>query len=374
MKKSLLMFSYSFFLVTLLCFSYLFVDHNLSFLRNLYTGFYGQYREATTLGYLIIILTFFVFFFFFLKNLNKLNLKILIGLTSVFLFFSYPTIGSYDIFNYIETSRVLYKYHENPYLMTPAEFVGDEYLPFTRATNKTALYGPSWTIVSLIPYSLGFGNFILTLFSFKLASLLSYIGLSFLIFKVSKSKLSTALFALNPLVIIETIVSSHNDSFMMLFALASFYLLSKRRFVSSSVSLAISIFTKFATAFLLPVYAVAFWKTIRKEKINWEKIYFLAALSMFTIFLLSFFREEIYPWYAIWFLVFTSLIPRIKWVLYLSVSFSFGLLLSYTPYMFSGIYFGQTPIMKHILLFSPVLLAMFFYFIKNLWRKKLHLR
>jgi len=373
MSKSLLVILYSLFLTGVLIFTYLFVDRNLLFLKDLYTGFYWDYREATAIGYTIIVLVFFIFFFLFLKNLNKLSLKILIALTSVLLFFSYPAFTSYDIFNYISTSRVLFHYHENPYLITPSEFVGDEYLPFTRATNKTALYGPSWTLVTGIPYFLGFGNFILTLFSFKLFSLLSYLGLSFLVYKLSRSKLSLALFALNPLVIIELLVSSHNDSFMMFFALLSFYFLSKKKFISSAVSLATSILVKFATIFLLPLYFFVAWKIKQGKQVKWEKIYLYASLSMILIFLLSFLREEIYPWYAIWFLAFTCLIPRVKWLLYLTSGLSFGLLLSYIPYMYIGTYFGITPILKYALLFSSVALSLILYFFEETWRKNLHL-
>lgn len=374
MSKSILIFSYSFFLATVLLFTYLFVDRNILFLRGVYTGFYWDHRGATALIYTLIILVFFIFIFIFLKNLNKLSLKILIALTSVFLFFSYPTIASYDIFNYVETSRILFKYHENPYIITPAEFVGDEYLPFTRATNKTALYGPSWTIASGVPYFLGFGNFIFTLFSFKLVSLLSYLGLSFLIFKISKNRLSTALFALNPLVIIESMVSSHNDAFMMFFTLLSFYFLSKRKMFASLSSLTISMLVKFSTIFLLPVYMFAVWKIRKGKQIKWGNIYLYASLSMIFIFLISFFREEIYPWYAIWFLTFSSLIPKVRWLLYLSYGLSLGLLLTYIPYMYLGTYYGLTLILKYILLFSPVMFIALFYSTKDKWRKKLHLR
>ena len=92
---------------------------------------------------------------------------------------------------------------------------------------------------------------------------------------------------------------------------------------------------------------------------------------MFVAFLLSPLREEIYPWYALWFLPFTSLITKNKTVLYVSLAFSFSLLFRYVPFMFLGTYFGPTPFIKVLVTFAPVILVLIYMLIKEkVWLRK----
>jgi len=277
---------------------------------------------------------------------------------------------SYDIFNYITTSKVLFFYHENPYLVMPIEFAGDSLLAFTHAANKIALYGPIWVSLTGIPYLFGFGNFILTLFSFKIFIIIFYFLTVFLVWKMSKNIISVILFSLNPLVVIETLVSGHNDIVMLFLALFSFFLLIKRKVFFAILFLALSILIKYSTILLLPIFSYALWKIIEKREVNWRTIFYFSALLMFVGFLLSPIREEIYPWYAIWFLSFIFLIPEKKILVFISIAFSFGLLFRYVPYMFFGTYAGLTPLFKLIATFTPASLVLLYFFYKKLCGKK----
>ncbi len=263
------------------------------------------------------------------------------------------------------TAKVLFKYHENPYIVMPIEFKGDPNLLFTHAANKIALYGPLWIIMSGVPYFLGFGNFILTFFNFKIFVIVFYLLTIFLIKKISKSDYSVALFALNPLVIVETLVGNHNDIVMMFFALLSFFLLSKRKILYAIIFILMSIFIKYATIFLLPIFIFTLIKILKQKKIDWNKIFTWCGISMIIVFLLSAFREEIYPWYAIWFLTFSSLIPQSRTLLFISLAFSFGLLFRYVPFMFLGTYFGPTPLIKTAVTFIPVIFSIFLIALKK---------
>ncbi len=360
MKLSFLLLpAYAFFLILFTIFSYLYLDKNLIFLANFYTGFSTTNRILVSLLFFLLVVIFFFFYYFFLRQIKKgsIKLKNVVLLTCLILFFSYPAMLSYDIFNYVTTAKVAFTYHENPYIIKPNELTGDKNLLFTRASNKTALYGPSWIIATGIPNLLGGGNFIVTLFSQKLLVLVFYLCTSFLILKITKSPLYSAIFSLNPLVIIETLVSGHNDIFMMFFALLSLFLISQRKLGGGLFSGFISIFVKYSTLFLVPVLIEVFVNRYRKKEINWGKIYYHSALLMFAIFLLSFFRE-MYPWYAIWFLIFVSIVPNRRILTYTGLGFSFGLLLSYIPYMYSGDYFGNSLIAKNILIFLPVIVVL----------------
>lgn len=354
-----LFFLYIFFLLSFVVFSYLFIDPGLFYLRPLFSNFHQIHRATITILFFFFILSSFFFYLFslYLIKKNKLTAKhlfVLIGVTIGILVFSYPAVVSFDIFNYIATAKVTYFYHENPYIIMPFEFIHDPLLFFMHAANKTALYAPFWILLTAIPYFLGFGNFLFTLFSFKLFVGLFYVATVVLLWKMTKSVLKTAFFALNPLVLFETFVGGHNDIVMMFFALLSLYFYLNKKRGWGSLFLLFSIGIKYATLFLLPVYIA-----------NRKRIFFVATIGMYVIFFLSAFREEIYPWYAIWFLVPVSFLFGNNLISWISLTFSFSLLLRYTPFMLLGTYFGPTPYIKIAVTFIPVVFAVLIYYFRK---------
>lgn len=357
---------YSIFLSLFVVFSYAYVDPNLFYLKSVYSDFAFSNRSLVTISYAFFIIIYFIFYGYFIwlafkKRLKFRELIILLGVTAGILFFSYPAMLSYDIFNYIATSKVLFFYQENPYIIMPIEFTGDPLLSFTHAANKIALYGPFWIVLTGIPYFLGLGNFIITLFSFKLAITVFYLAAVFLIWKISKNIIPVILFAFNPLIAIETLISGHNDIVMIFFALFSFFMLMKKKIFFALLLFILSILVKYTTVLLIPIFLYLLWKIIKREEINWKNIFYFSCILMYIGFLLSPIREEIYPWYAIWFLSFAFLTPDKKILLYTSIAFSFSLLLRYTPYMLTGTYSGQTPLMKEIISFTfPVLVGIYY--------------
>lgn len=371
-------------LVILGIYSYGFVDPHLRLSTSaIYKSFHLSLaelvfnkRQVSTTIFTTIVLLLFSFYFLFLYLFQKKKWKIkqiavIIGITIGILFFSYPAF-SYDIFNYILTAKVAFLHRENPYIVMPIELLGEPNLAFTRAANKIALYGPAWIGLSFFPHLLGFGNILLTIFSFKFFMALFYIATNWIIFRMTKNIYSVALFALNPLVIIETLVSSHNDIVMMFFALFSFYLLQKRQIFLSVISLLISILIKYATLFLLPIFILALFKHWQKKQISWDSMYHISGWLMMTIFLLSALREEIYPWYSIWFLSFAVLVPQKQLLLLSSIGFSIGTLLRYIPILYTGSYFGQTPLLKTVLTFVPLIFVFLYIMIFGIRKFQQH--
>jgi len=361
--KKLLIYGYCCLLFFFSFFSYLFIDPGLLYLRNFYTGFFSENRLVVIILYTLFICLFFLTYYLFIKLVRseKLPLKqifLLIVANVSILLFSYPAILSFDIFNYIATAKVAFFYHENPYIVMPYEFIGDPLLLFMHAANKVALYAPFWTLLSAIPHLLGFNNFLITLFNLKFFISLFYVAGAFLVWKISKNIYSVVLFALNPLIVIETLVSSHNDIVMMFFALCAFFFAFKKKFILALLFLFFSIFIKYATIVLLPIFIYMLIKYKSGEKIDQQNIFLIAAFLMFIVFLFSFLREEIYPWYAIWFLTFISFLPKKKNLVVLSAALSFGLLLRYVPFMFLGTYFGLTPLIKVCVTVIPVFIVL----------------
>lgn len=285
-----------------------------------------------------------------------------------FSLFSYSAMLSSDIFNYLTTAKVLFTYQENPYIVMPIEFIGDPNLLFTHAANKIALYGPVWIALSGVPYYLGFGNVLLVLLNFKILAIFFYLGLIWIIHKLTKNDLPVILFALNPLVIIEVLIGNHNDVVMMFMTLFAFFLLKRKKILLACLFLIFSILIKYATIFLLPIFIMIAYKIYKNEKIDWDKTYLYSWFFMIIIFFLSALRVEIYPWYAIWFLVFAFLIPQNKIVLYSSLAISFGLLFRYVPFMLLGTHFGITPLFKTTVTFLPLLLVAVYVYFKKYFR------
>ncbi len=363
-------------LISFSFFSFFYIDSNLIYFKNLYTGIALTNRFAATFLYILFIIVLFALYLWFItkyreKKLFSKDVKNIIIAASLILLPSYPAMLSFDIFNYIATAKVLFFYHENPYIIMPIEFVGDKLLLFTHAANKIALYGPVWTVLSGLPHAMGLGNFILTLYAFKLFTLAFYIGTFVMLYKISRDWYRVVLFALNPLVLIETLVSSHNDIIMMFFALCAFYFLSKKKILFACLFIFLSILIKYATLFLLPVFIYTLVKTLQKKTINWEKVYFFAALSMFLIFLLSPIREEIYPWYGQWFLPFIALLPKKKWLVGFGIAISSGLLLRYLPYMYFGTYSHPTPFIKMVVTIVPLMVLLLFFVLYYALKKKI---
>lgn len=332
---------YAFFVLFFSVFTYLFIDPNFTPLTQIFSGYAYTQRLNVTIAYVVFIILFFIFYFYFLsvsrkKTFDYKKLTLVMFISSL-LIFSYPTIISYDIFNYLATAKVTYFYFENPYLVMPIEFLGDPMLLYTRAANKLALYGPGWIGLTALPYYASFNNVIVQLFLFKLFVGIFYAALTYVIYKISKNMLATTLFALNPLILIETFVSGHNDIVMMFFAMLGILCLKEKKALLSFVFLIFSVSIKFATIFLIPIWIYILLKRYKKEEIKWNTVWMMGLVSMAVIFALSPIREEMYPWYFIWLLPFTALINTRKITLF-AISFSAGLLLYYTPYMYTGYY------------------------------------
>ncbi|MCR4264188.1 MAG: hypothetical protein NUV98_05735 [Candidatus Roizmanbacteria bacterium] len=327
-------------LVLLLIFSYGFVDFSIpvSVPFNLNRIVYDARISSTAVNIGIVILLFCMYGYFLWqahkKKLSALSLKNTLLITTALLLLSYPAFSN-DIYNYIATAKVTYLYGENPYIIMPIELTHEPMLSYLHAANKMALYGPAWILLTVIPHAAGMGNLLQTILAFKLFMALFYLMTAYLIWHLSnKNILSVTVFALNPLVLIESLVSSHNDIVMMFFALLSFFLLKKRIAILAFAVLLVSVGIKFATVILVPVLLYVWYRQRLGKKIVWPRVWLSCSLLLLFVFLLSPLREEMYPWYFQWVIVFIALIPDYVVLFIAMIGLSFGLSLRFAPYVY----------------------------------------
>nr|MBI5455808.1 hypothetical protein [Candidatus Levybacteria bacterium] len=250
-KLKFLLFSYFVVIFSLFLYSFTQVDLSLtlskvSIFQTLqknfqYIGFYQRQKSAIIYSLILSLLFLFYGIFIYISLKNKITSKYLFYLifgTFLLLVFSYNAF-SYDLFNYIFDAKIVTHYQQNPFLHKPSDFLGDPMLNFMRWTHRLYPYGISWLVLTVPLSFIGKNIFLLTFFLFKLLSGLSYLGSVYLIYKISEklfpiNKVSNTLFfALNPLILIEGLVSAHNDMSMVFITLLSFYLyLNKKRAMS----------------------------------------------------------------------------------------------------------------------------------------------
>lgn len=344
-RYTILLWGYIVTSIALFLFSYTQIDLNLTLSRASavqtlqksfqYVGYYN--RPVSTFIYLCIVGLLFGLYIAALGAARKGVLTVhgvwkLIGVVTVLLVFSYPAAFSYDFFNYLFTAKTVLVYHKNPYLVTPLQFAGiDPWTNFMRWTHLSSAYTPLWIGLSLVPFALGLGYFLPVLFFTKLAIAGFYIVACVGIVKimdhedVKHAATSLVLFALNPLIIIETLVSGHNDIVLVAFAMVAIALLVRNRYMSAWWVLAVSIAAKFMTIFLIPV----FW--LNKSR-RWMLVAMIAGLVVVIA------RRGILPWYMVWVWPFIALSPQLTQIIVLAGFFSFGLLLTYATYLYVGSY------------------------------------
>lgn len=308
----------------------------------IFLGYFN--RPLSAVVYIGFLLLFFSFFLYLVKlaQSSRIHIRqiiVLIAVSVCILFFSYPSF-SHDIFNYMFDGRIVTYYNMNPYVLKANDFPNDLWIRFMHWTHRTYPYGPLWLTVSL-PFSyLGFGKFVGTLWLFKFLFLIAHVGNVYLIYKIAEifnTKMRNYMivfYAFNPLILIESLVSPHNEVVMLFFLLLAFYfLLSGKKYYLSLVCLFASFLIKFVSLIVLPVFI---WSKVQRRSAK-----FLLSIS-FTLLLIGVgieaFYKELYPWYFVMPLGIGVLVSQNKYIATLLFLLSFGLLMRYIPFLYEGEY------------------------------------
>jgi len=310
-------------------------------------------RPLSTVIYIVILVFLLIFYFLFLqktltKKINPKSVWKIIIFTTVVLVFSYNAF-SYDLFNYIFDAKIVTHYHLVPYFYSALNFPKDPMLSFMRWTHRTFPYGPSWLVLTVPLSFVGMNYFLPTFFLFKLLMGLSFLGSCYLIYKISErifpenKLLNLAFFALNPLVLIECLVSSHNDIPMIFFFLLSIYLFLQKKKILSFLSNIFSIGIKFSTGVIFPLFIVLEFFERKKRKINWELFFVLSFLLSLSTIILATFRTTFQPWYLIFPLSIAAFVSRKFYIFIPSVVATIFGLLIYVPYVYMTDYAKAYP-------------------------------
>lgn len=355
--------------VFLLLYSFTQVDLSLTLARfsiwqtiqNLFQQIGYFNRTLSLILYLIVFGFLFLLYIFTLiqvrkKNINrKVLFSIIISISAV-LFFSYNAF-SYDLFNYIFDSKIFTFYFQNPYLHKALDFPEDPMLSFMHWTHRTYPYGPVWLGVTIPLSFLGFNIFLLTFYIFKFLTLASFIFSSLLIERIAKkvginSLLAVALFSLNPLVIMETLVSSHNDIVMISFALFSVLLFLEGKKAKSLFWLVMSIGIKFATLFMIPAFLAR-----KFLKIDNEKFFIFISVLLLVPVILASLRTNFQPWYLLFILPFSTFVYYKNYVLIPTVVISIVSILYYIPYIYLGNWDPPIPNILNLMMIGSIFIS-----------------
>lgn len=346
--------------VSLLLYSFTQIDLGLVISR--YPALYAIERNFQYIGYFnrplsivlfsLIIVSFFALYFwtlFFIaqKLFGKKTIWVIVLMLTVILFLSYNAF-SYDLFNYIFDAKILTFYRENPYLHKALDYPLDPMLAFMHWTHRVYPYGPVWLGLTAPLSFIGNNIFLLTFYLFKLLIAASYVGTVYYIGRILE-KISPdikifgmASFALNPLVLIESLVSAHNDIVMLFFMVFSLYLLLQEKYLGSIILYIVSIAIKFATAFILPVYFYLFYQRKKMTKTVWDGGMLAAiGLMLLAVFIVSL-RSNYQPWYLLYCLPFISLLSKKSFITISSSIFSLVSLMNYLPFLYTGTWTSET--------------------------------
>jgi hypothetical protein len=174
-----------------------------------------------------------------------------------------PPVLSSDIYLYGLFGRMTSTYHLNPYLLTASAASGDNLFPYVVWRNVTSYYGPTWVLISAATTTLAGHSVLATTIALKVVAGSFHLVNCVLVFLLAR-RLSGSdglsalmLYAWNPLILIETVGSGHNDGVMMTFALAGLLLFTANRRLWGVAVLMLSVLVKYLSAVLLLLVVAA---------------------------------------------------------------------------------------------------------------------
>ena len=138
-----------------------------------------------------------------------------------------PASLSDDVYGYSSYGRLLSVHHANPYVISPSAFPQDPTYPLIHWKDAFAPYGPLWIVLSAVVGLISGPDRLEYLVAFRLIAFAAHLLNIWLVTATLRTMgrpshtvaLGTLLYALNPLVLLESSAGGHNDVFMLTFIL-----------------------------------------------------------------------------------------------------------------------------------------------------------
>ena len=174
---------------------------------------------------------------------------------SVTLAAALPSVLASDAFTYTIYGRMVSVYGVNPYTTAGFAVGADIVTPYLRWGNETSRYGPVWVLVSTLITLLAPASAMANVLAFKMSAALFSAMNCLLIYVLAKhlggsGVRALALYAWNPLILIETAGSGHNEALMTTLVLGAILLAVRNRWYLSSSALALAVSIKYLPATL----------------------------------------------------------------------------------------------------------------------------
>lgn len=170
-----------------------------------------------------------------------------------------PPVLSSDIYHYILFGRMVADYGLNPYVVPGTAIRSDPFWHLAFWHDVTTHYGPVWTIVSAGLVMVTGQSVVGTVLAFKsCTALMSSVSCGLVYYltrELSGSERAAfralVLYAWNPLILIESAGSGHNEVVMMTFALFGLLMFVRGRIVLGTLGLVCSVLVTYLTLILM---------------------------------------------------------------------------------------------------------------------------
>jgi hypothetical protein len=153
-----------------------------------------------------------------------------------------PMLTSQDVLSYIMYARMSAIYHLNPLTTTPSALPYDELYRYIYWKKQPSIYGPTWILITgslqWLLSSIGDGNPAIMVIALRILASVTHVISSLLIWSICSHlqvgtsskhiqlrKKATFAFAWNPLLILESSINAHNDTFVLFFILLACWFL-----------------------------------------------------------------------------------------------------------------------------------------------------
>ncbi len=170
-----------------------------------------------------------------------------------------PPLVSKDVFSNIFYGKIAAHYRDNPYVITPQRFSGDQLMAYVSLNwkNTAIVYGPLHTIFSTLLSRVVGTGITAGIFAFKGAMAVFHLANAVIIWFIlgrlapRRQRFGTMLYAWNPIALAIGVGGGHNDVMMMTLVLLGVLFLLEGRHWAGFVFICLSVLVKYITVLLV---------------------------------------------------------------------------------------------------------------------------